>query len=50
MSGKRMITRGRMARRLVYFCIVVLTIAAVWAATITTVAVICDTTVDLSAT
>ena len=35
---------------MVYFCIVVLTIAAVWAATITTVAVIRETTVDLSAT
>ena len=49
MTGKRMITKGRMARRLVYFCISVLTVTAIWAAVISTVAVVKGVPVDLSA-
>lgn len=49
MTGKRMITKGRMARRLVYFCISVLTVTAIWAAVISTVAVVKEVPVDLSA-
>lgn len=49
MTGKRMITKGRMARRLVYYCITVLTVTAIWAAVIVTVATVKETAVDLSA-
>ena len=49
MIGKRMIAKGRMARRLVYFCISVLTVTAIWAAVISTVAVVKEVAVDLSA-
>ena len=49
MTGKRMITKGRMARRLVYYCIAVLTVTAVWAVTLMTVAVVKGVAVDLSA-
>lgn len=44
MAGKRMITKGRMARRLVYYCVVVLTATAVWAAVLKTI----DHTIDVS--
>lgn len=40
--------KGKMARRLVYYCVAVLTIAAVWAATLKTYGVIHDVSVDLS--
>ena len=36
--------KGRMARRLVYFCVFMLTAAAVWAAVVKT----CDSATDLS--
>lgn len=49
MSGKRQITKGRMARRLVYYCVGVLTVTALWAAVIVTVAVALDRSIDLSA-
>lgn len=49
MSTKRVISKGRMARRLVYYCIGVLSITAVWAAVVVTVAVVRDASVDLSA-
>lgn len=50
MSGKRLKkpAKGEMARRLVYFCIWMLTVAAVWAMAVTTVAVILDREIDLS--
>lgn len=47
--SKRVISKGRMARRLVYYCIGVLTITALWAAVVVTVAVVRDVSVDLSA-
>lgn len=47
--SKRVISKGRMARRLVYYCIGVLSITAVWAAVVVTVAVVRDASVDLSA-
>lgn len=37
MKGKRLITKGRMARRLVYYCIAVLTLTGVWAAVLKTI-------------
>lgn len=37
MAGKRMITKGRMARRLVYYCVGMLTATAVWAAVLKTI-------------
>lgn len=40
--------KGRMARGLVYYCIAVLSIAAVWAMGLKTYGVIHDVTVDLS--
>lgn len=40
--------KGQMARRLVYFCVGILTVTAVWAAVIVTVAVVLDRSVDLS--
>lgn len=47
--GKRLINRkGVMARRLVYFCIAVLTITLIWAAGLHTYAVLHNTSVDLS--
>lgn len=47
--SKRAISKGKMARRLVYYCIGVLTITALWAAVVVTVAVVRDVSVDLSA-
>lgn len=44
MAGKRMITKGRMARRLVYYCVGMLTATALWAMILKTV----DHTVELS--
>lgn len=41
--------KGRMARRLVYYCIGVLTETAIWAQVITTAAVLRGVEVDLSA-
>lgn len=41
--------KGQMARRLVYYCIGVLTLTAVWAAVVVTVAVWRGVDVDLSA-
>jgi hypothetical protein len=41
-------TKGEMSRKLVYFCIRMLTVTAVWAMAITTLAVILDREVDLS--
>lgn len=38
-----------MARRLVYFCLRVLTATAVWAMAVTTAALAADRTIDLSA-
>lgn len=49
MSGKRQISKGKMARRLVYYCIAVLSVTAVWAAVVVTVAVALDRSIDLSA-
>lgn len=40
--------KGRMARRLVYFCIWMLTATAIWAMAVTTVAVILDREIDLA--
>ncbi len=45
---KRPREKGEMARRLVYYCLRVLTVTAIWAAVIKTVALILDRTVDLS--
>ena len=49
--GKRLQrpAKGEMARSLVYYCLRVLTITAIWATVIQTVALILDRTVDLSA-
>lgn len=41
--------QGKMARRLVYYCIGVLTVSAIWAAVITTVAAVQGWMIDLSA-
>ena len=46
MDGKD--KKGRMARRLVYYCIGVLTVAGIWAMSLKTVSVILDRQVDLS--
>ena len=46
MDGKD--KKGLMARRLVYYCIGVLTVAGVWAMSLKTVAVVLDRDVDLS--
>jgi hypothetical protein len=40
--------KGEMARELVYYCLWVLTVTAIWAAVIKTVALILDRSVDLS--
>lgn len=40
--------KGRMARRLVYFCIVILTLSAVWSMVIKTVGVVTGYTADLT--
>lgn len=50
MSGKRAIKppRGRMARRLVYFCMAILTLTLFWAAGLYTYAALHDTSVELS--
>lgn len=52
MIGKRQIKprKGSMARRLVYFCVVVLTITLIWSAALYTYAVTHDpnTVIDLS--
>lgn len=46
---KKRRTKGKMARRLVYFCIGVLSLTAIWAAAITTMAAYQDQSIDLSA-
>lgn len=46
---KKRRTKGQMARRLVYFCIGILTVTALWAAAITTVAALRGESIDLSA-
>lgn len=43
MSGKR-VRRGAMARRLVYYCVAVLTLAGIWAVVVKTI----DPMADLS--
>lgn len=52
MNGKRLLSlnskKGRMARRIVTHCIVVLTVAAVWSLILETVAVIHEVDIDLS--
>ena len=50
MKGRRLTEaqKGRMARHLVYFCVAVLTIAAVWSLVIKTYGVTHDVAVDLS--
>lgn len=50
MKGRRLTEaqKGRMARHLVYFCVSVLTIAAVWALVLKTYGVTHDVAVDLS--
>lgn len=45
----RLNKQGKMARRLVYFCIGVLTFAAIWAVVITTIATVRGWMIDLSA-
>ena len=47
--SKKRETKGKMARRLVYFCITVLTVTALWAAAITTMAALRGWSIDLSA-
>lgn len=47
--SKKRKTKGRMARRLVYFCISVLSLTALWAAAITTMAAYRGESIDLSA-
>lgn len=51
MTGKReqKTPKGQMARRLVYYCLSVLTGTTLWAMVISTVAVALDRTIDLSA-
>ena len=46
---KRPREKGEMARRLVYYCIGVLTTTTLWAAVIQTVALALDRTIDLTA-
>lgn len=45
----RLNKQGKMARRLVYYCIGVLTATAIWAAVITTMAAVQGWMIDLSA-
>lgn len=45
---KSRVTKGRMARELVYYCIYALTGVLVWAVIIKTIAVIADRQADLS--
>lgn len=45
----RLRKQGKMARRLVYYCIGVLTLTALWAAVITTVAAVQGWMIDLNA-
>lgn len=47
--SKKRKTKGKMARRLVYFCITVLTVTALWAVAVTTMAACRDQNIDLSA-
>jgi hypothetical protein len=47
-SKKERKTKGKMARRLVYFCIGFLTVTALWAMTVTTLAGVKGWEVDLS--
>lgn len=49
-GGKRLPKKekGEMARELVYYCLRVLTVTAIWAAGIKTAALILDRTVDLT--
>lgn len=46
---RRVVTKGKMARRLVYFCIFVLVVAALWSMALTTYAAMLGASVDLSA-
>lgn len=50
MKGKRLTEaqKGQMARRLVYYCIGVLSVAAVWAMILKTISVITGNPVDLT--
>lgn len=45
----RLNKQGKMARRLVYYCIGVLTVTAIWAAVITTMAAVQGWMIDLNA-
>lgn len=47
-GGKRL-QKGEMARGLVYFCLRVLAATAIWAMVLTTVALLMDRSIDLSA-
>lgn len=49
MSAKRQITKGKMARRLVYYCIGVLSVTALWAAVVVTISVFKGSYIDLTA-
>ena len=46
---RRVVTKGKMARRLVCFCIFVLVISAAWSMALTTYGAMHDISVDLSA-
>lgn len=50
MSGKRLKKppKGQMARRLVYYCIAVLSITLIWAVVLKTIALFHEMTVDVS--
>lgn len=48
-KGRKPSPKGQMARHLVYYCIGVLTVTAIWAAVITTAAVVKGVAVELSA-
>lgn len=50
MSGKRLTKppKGRMARRLVYYCITVLSLTLIWAVVLKTAAIFHEVTVDVS--
>lgn len=49
MIGGKRPQKGEMARSLVYFCLRVLTVTTIWAMVITTVALILDRSIDLTA-
>ena len=46
---RKVVTKGKMARSLVYFCVAVLTITALWAVCITTYGAINGSYIELSA-